>query len=233
MILTWPEEWYRFIGGSFSLKTFSLSSRAVFTPRRNTSLMYQVWQADFQSRVEEDWQGRDAFFARLDGEDGLIRIGDPLRWAPKLNRESTPTSEPWSDDTLWTDGTGWLSDLIPPTAMVAATASRGASFIHIKGLPESLANALAPGDLFELRPNGVPTETANLYQVVVGGATDENGEIGIEIRPRLRQGFAVNDMVVFESPTTVMRLTDADQGTMERMLEGFARFGFSAVEHLP
>lgn len=235
MILEWPRAWYRVTGGSFPLVTVSLGTSSMFTSRRNKSVNYQAWRANLEFAPEvgpDEYQEIDAFFARLEGDVGLIRIGDQARLMPRYNRQHPQAPETWSDGTLWSDGSAWASDLIPPTVQLAASAARGANFIHLKGLPASIPRAITPGDLFEIRPAGVPTETSNLYSAVVGGKTDANGEIGFEIRPRLRQSFAENDMVVTFYPQAVMQLTDGEQGIVERA--GFTgQFGFSAIEHVP
>jgi hypothetical protein len=233
-VFQWPVARQKFTSGPFRIKTASLGSRSSFTPVRSTSLISQFWVCSLvyaPTVGTSSWQDVDAFFARIEGDVHTLRIGDPLRGMPKFNRTNAPAVESWSDNTNWSDGTGWLSGMIPPTAQLAAAASRGDSYIHIEGLPETTAAALAAGDLLELRPAGIATETGNLYQVVVGGATDANGEIGIEVRPRLRQNFAAGDMVVFLKPQTVMRLADSDQGIIEREAN-VGTFGFSCVEHL-
>lgn len=234
-VLTWPESRTKFVSGNFYLRTIALKSSSTFTPRMNTSLAYQVWRGDFVYAPElgpSSWQDVEALMARLEGENGLLRIGDPLRCWPKYNRLHPQAPTNWSDGTTWSDGTGWVDGMIPPTCELDAAALRGANFIVLRGLPESITGALAAGDLLEIRPNGVPTETGNLYTVVVGGNTDANGEIGIEIRPRLRQNFAAGDQVVFYRPSTVMRMIDADQGIVQRSVN-VGSFGFSLIEHLP
>lgn len=233
-IYTWPEARRAFTSGRFTLQTASLSSRSPFTPTRNTSLAFQFWRADYvyePARGPSEWQDADAFFARLSGDVNVLRIGDPLRCGPKYNRRNKKAAESWSDNTNWSDGYGWSDGYIPPTAQLSAAVERGGTSIPIEGLIASVAAALSPGDLLELRPGGIATETGNLYVVTVGGATDSNGEIGVEIRPNLRQNFAAGDMVVFRNPQTVMRLTDGEQGVIERE-SNIGRFGFSCIEHL-
>jgi hypothetical protein len=233
-VFQWPREWSKFVSGRYNLQTASLRSQSTFTPARSASYSFSFWRCDLVYRPlrgPSNWQGVEAWFARLDGDVNVFRMFDPLRCQPRYNRQHPQAPEKWSDDTNWSDGTGWVSGMIPPTAQLAAAASRGARFIHVEGLPEGIAEALAPGDLLELRPNGVATETGNLYQVVVGGATDANGEIGIEIRPPLRQNFAAGDQVVFVNAQTVFRLTDPEQGSIERDAN-IGHFGFAGVEHL-
>lgn len=235
LTLTWPTEWYKFTSSQFNLRTIAFGSRSSLSPRRNTRLNYQVWQAQITHKPElgpSKWAPKEAFFARLDGEVGLIRITDSLRCQPTYNRQNTIPDEAWSDDTFWSDGTGWLAaGLIPPTALLSAAVLRGASDIVIEGLPINVTAALAPGDLIELRPNGIATESSNLYAVVRGSDTNASGEAGVEIRPRLRQGFAAGDMVVLHRAHGVFQLTDADQGIVSR--DGnVGSFGFGVIEYV-
>lgn len=234
-LLEWPREWYRFIDSQFNLTTMTLGTRAIFTPRRNTRLSYQIFtmQATYAAeRGPSKWQGKEAFFARLDGEVGVFRIGDMLRCQPKYNREHKVADEPWSDSTLWTDGTGWIgAGLVPPSAQVRDAAALGDKEIVIEGLPANIAGLLAPGDLFEIRPNGIATTTSNLYEIVRANSTDADGAAGVEIRPRLRQGFAAGDMVVFHDARGSFMLTDSDQGTVSRDAN-FGSFGFAAREYV-
>lgn len=232
-VLEWPHEWYQFVSSEFSLRTFALGSQAVFTPRRNMRLVYQVWTAQYVVKPEigpSKWQGKSAFFSRLDGEAGLMRIGDPLRCVPAFNRRNFP-NQTWSDGTLFTDGTGWINGAVPANAVVKTAAERGAESIIIKGLQVSTANVLAAGDLFELRINGVPSDTSNLYEIVVGGGTNAAGEMGIEFRPRLRMNIAADDMVVLYHPRGVFQLADGNQGRYSRSANQGA-VGFQVIEYV-
>ncbi|MBY9045485.1 hypothetical protein, partial [Pseudomonas fluorescens] len=122
--------------------------------------------------------------------------------------------------------------LLPPTVHVATAAVRGANAIQIGGLPASQTAILRRGDLFEVRPNGIPAVFPHLYQVMVDGATDASGNTGVEIRPRLRADIAAGDMVVLEYPTSVFRLVSDDQAEMDISAPIIANFGFSLVEAL-
>lgn len=235
-VYDWPREWYKFTETSFNLQSNSLQTTSQYTPRINSLLTFQNWQADFVLKPEvgpSKWQKYGAFFSRIKGPTNVFRIGDPLRCLPQHNR-NLPRSlgEPWSDSTYFTDGTGWSEDgVIPPTAALLEGADRGALFIKIKGLPANLSPALHPGDLIELRPNGVPTVTSNLYEVVVAGPTNGDGETGVEIAPGLRQGFAPNDMVVLWHARGAFRLVDNGQGMINRRAN-VGSLGFSGIEHV-
>lgn len=233
-IYEWPSDWYR-----STQSTFRIQARSQTTPRSyiGGKSVYGPHAAIWMTQLTLAPQAQDslgqamaAFFSRLDGQAGLIRIGDPLRLMPQANRVAKPSINTWDDDTLFDDGTGWENRPVPPYAVVAVSASRGENYLVIKALAASKSRLLRRGDLLELRPNGIATETPNLYEIQVDGSTNSSGEVGIEIRPRLRQGFAVGDMVVFDRPTSVFRLVDDDQGAAEMSLPRIANIGFSLVE---
>ena len=234
-VYEWPREWHKFVSSQFHLRTAAMRSEGPLTPRRNPRLVYQIWTIQVSSKSERGptaWAPKDAFFARLDGEVGKFRFSDTLRCQPAYNRARKLPQEPWSDDTLWSDGTGWLNaGYVPPTAEVDAPALAGAKDIIVRGLPPDVASGvLTAGDLLEIRPDGIPTETSNLYEVVRGSGTDAGGRAGVEIRPRLRQSFATGDMVVLHHPQGVFQLSDADQGMVFRD-SNMGAFGLTALEY--
>ncbi|WP_247362170.1 hypothetical protein [Bradyrhizobium sp. 156] len=178
------------------------------------------------------WRAVDAFFSRLGGQAGLLRIGDASRLHPQYNVAALGSVQRWSDSSLFDDGSGFVSDLLPPTVFVAAAASRGESALQIGGLPASLTPALKRGDLLELRANGMPASFPHLYQVMVDGPTNTGGLTGVELRPSLRADVAVGDMVVLDYPTSVFRLVGDDQAELEISVPTTANFGFALVEAL-
>ena len=230
-IFEFPREWYQ-----FSRLSFQLVSRSQVSPRpwAGGNSVYGPHAQIFMPKltvVSQDvdvWPAMDAFFSRLGGQAGLIRIGDASRLVPQLNRG--PSGQQYfSDGSTFTDGTGFASGVLPPTCFLAAPTSRGEQQVTIGGLPAS-SPALKRGDLFELRPNGIPSACPNLYQVMVDGAADANGKTGVEIRPSLRMGFAAGDMVVLSYPTSVFHLIDDNQAEMQISKPFLADFGFSLVE---
>lgn len=262
-VYEYPIEWYSFTSLRFQLRSMSqVSSR----PWAGGNSIYgphaQIWMPKFTAGVEnlDNWPAMDAFFSRLGGQAGLIRIGDASRLQPQYNIAQTAASEAWAgattttlqsdtgvdilsdtgvpmltedgsgDGTLFTDGTGFVSGLLPPTAFITTAVDRGENSIIIGGLPVSITSALRRGDLLELRPNGIPSLCPNLYQVMVDGSTNTAGETGVEIRPPLRQTMAAGDMVVLSYPTSVFHLVDDNQGEMEITPPLFANFGFSLIE---
>lgn len=232
-VYEWPREWYKFTSTEFALRTVAMRSTSVLSPRRNTRFTYQIWtvQAAFKTEVgPSKWGPKGAFFARLDGEVNLFRFYDVLRCQPTFNRGKRLPQQPFSDDTFFTDGTGWLNDgLVPPTCEVAASATEGATDIVLRGLPSLTDMVLSPGDLIELRPNGIPTTTSNLYEVVRGSGSDTSGECGVEVRPRLRQSFAPGDMAVLHYAQGVFQLADSEAGRIFRD-SNVGAFGFGGQE---
>lgn len=233
-IYEYPREWYRFTQLSFQLRSASQISprpwaggNSVYGPHA------QLWMPKLTATMQQQdtWPQIDAFFSRLGGQAGLLRIGDASRLQPRFNRAIAASAGlPFSDGSTFTDGSGFLSGLLPPTCVLAAAASRGDIAVVVGGLPVSTPRALSRGDLLEVRPNGIPSACPNLYQVMVDNATNSSGQAGVEIRPPLRQGVAAGDMVVLSYPTSVFHLIDDSQAEMQISVPTNADFGFSLIE---
>lgn len=234
MIYEWPLDWYKATAATFYLQSRSQSSsrpwlggKSVYGPHA------QIWVCKM-TISEQEWDGRgqamSAFFSRLDGQAGLMRIGHVARLIPQWDRVTATTVQPWSDGTFFDDGTGWESGTLPPLVHVAEAASRGARYIVVGGLPVSSSRVLRRGDLFEIRPNGVASESPNLYEVQFDAPTNSSGATGIEIRPALRQSIAAGDTIVLRNPTSVFRVVDDDQGAVEVTPPMRSNFGFTLVE---
>ncbi len=233
-IYQFPSDWYSFSRGIFRLQARSqttartwIGGKSVYGPHA------QIWLAQLTLSLQ-DWDAAGqyiaAFFSRLDGQAQLMRIGDPARRMPQYNRLIASTKAPWSDSTFFTDGSGWATGALPDTCFLSSAASHGDNFIVLGGLPASTSRALRRGDLLELCAGGIATEVPNLYEVQVDGTTDSSGRVGLEIRPRLRQDFALGDMTKLTDPTSVFRLVDDDQGAAEISKELWASIGFNLVE---
>jgi hypothetical protein len=232
-IYDYPREWWRFTTVAFQLRS---SSQISARPWAGGNSIYgphvQVWMPKLTASIQDIdvWPLMDAFFSRVGGQAGLIRMGDPSRTSPRYNRALTPSSAAWSDGTTFTDGSGFASSLLPPTCFLSSAANRGDKSVVIGGLPVSTANVLARGDLFEIRPNGIPSATPNLYQIMVDGPTNSSGQAGVEIRPALRMGVSAGDMIVLDHPTSVFHLIDDQQAEMQITVPVIANFGFSLIE---
>lgn len=238
LVFDYPHEWYKFVSSRFQVRSVGLGFRPIFRQTQKTvRLIEQFFVADFVQRPEvgpHKWQGKEAFFARLDGEANFIRIGDPLRCAPLYNRTLRRvglTAQPWSDGTWFNpDNTGWVEGGVPEYATLAQSAVRGGNWLVIGGLPASTTGLLSPGDLLEIRIDGIASTTSMLHQVVTLGHSDANGRSAVEVRPRLRKDVNAGDQVVFSYPKAVMQLVDSDQAALSRE-SNLGSFGFSCAEH--
>lgn len=180
-----------------------------------------------------DWQKVSAFFSKVAGQSGLIRMADPKRIRPGVDMRQLAASEPWGDGTFFDDGTGWGESITPPFASVYEPEEFGADSFVISGLPASVDPCLWAGDLVEIRPNGIPTEHGHLYEIANDAPTDASGRTRVNISPILRKGIAAGDMVVLHEPMTVFRLVDDNQGALSHLGGGLASVGFSLMEQIP
>lgn len=233
-IYSWPDDWYRFSSTSFMLRSINFAA-----PHRWTggSSIYgpvaQLWVVKLTMATQAwDVNGQEmaAFLSRLGGQSGLMRFGDPMRRKPLRDRTLAPESETWSDATLFDDGTGFVSGLLPDFVTLYQAVEKAGDYLVLAGLPASQSGVLRRGDLIELRPNGIPTGGPNLYEVQYGASTDASGRAGVKIRPPLRQGFAAGDMAVIKNAMSVFRLSDDEQGGATIDPAGHAEIGFSLVE---
>lgn len=231
-VYEFPREWYEFTSVRFQLRSMSQTSTRPWAGGSNVYGPHaQMWMPKFTVGVQNEdvWPAMDAFFSRLGGQAGLIRVGDATRLQPQYNR-ALAGSQPWSDGTTFTDGTGFLDGLLPSSGYVVSPASRGSRAVVIGGLLPSLAPALRRGDLFEIRPNGIPADHPHLYQVMVDGPSNASGQTGLEIMPPLRADIAAGDMIVLDHPTSVFHLVDDTQAEMEITAPLLANYGFSLIE---
>jgi hypothetical protein len=193
-----------------------------------------MWSCELAMAPQADpvWQQIEAWFHRLDGQAGNIRIGDPWRREPYINRLQAASTATFSDGTSFSDGTGFAEGYLPPFCTAYAAASKGASFITLAGLPASLSAAVTRGDPFEIRPNGIAAEFPHFYQFMHDNGTDSQGRAGVEIRPRLRAGIAAGDMIVLKDATCVMHIADDSQGRATVGLPRIGALSFSLIEAL-
>lgn len=237
-VYDWPIEWYQYIvTQKFNLRSLNQAGampwvgigQAIMGP------FAQAWLTDVTMAPMQDpvLQDMDGFFSRLRGRSGLLRISNTLRLAPWYDRALTPTTTVFSDGTRFTDKTGFADGFLPPAVYLTANAAKGSNYIVLGGLPASLAGAIRRGDLLEIQPINGALTVPHLYKAVVGGNTDSNGQIGLQIEPRLRAGVAASDVVSLRYPSTVFRLADDTQGEIEMSgTDHVGNFGFSLIEAL-
>ncbi len=230
----WPEEFHRFSSMTFRLLSLNLAVPHRWTGGKSVyGPIARVWTAR-ASLAPQAWdqygQAMSALLQSLGGQSGVMRIGDMSRRLPLRDRLLIAESENFSDGTTFTDGTGFVSGYLPDFVTLHAAVEKGVSFVVLTGLPASEAAVLRPGDLFELRPNGIPSASPNLYQVRYNAPTDAAGRTGVTFDPPLRQAFAAGDMVVLKNPTSVFHFVDDEQGAFEVGLAGHCSSGFDLVE---
>lgn len=234
-IWTFPREWYRFTNLSFQLRSSSLVSSRPWAGGSNIYGPHvQVWMPKFTASVTDDdvWPDISAFFSQLGGQAGLLRIGDASRVECRYNRERRRevAQQGFSDDTFFTDGSGFIDGLMPTSGHLIEAASRGDIWVTIGGLLPSVTGALRRGDFIEFKVDGIADETPRLHEVVVQGNTNSDGVCAVKIAPPLRAGLAADDQACLEYPTSVFHLIDDSQGEIEITPPVFANFGFSLVE---
>lgn len=233
MIIQFPVDWYSFSSGSFFLSTINFKSVSPWTGRQSISgPNSQLWQAEvtFSMQARQQWAAIEGMLAQLAGQAGLLRFGDFGKRRPLRDLEAAGVSSPWSDSTFFSDGTGWVDDLLPPFIYATEIAARGATSIVVGGLPESEARVLRRGDNFEHRPNGIPDATPRFHIVTRDAPTDADGKTRVEFLPPLRGGVAAGDMIVLTDPMSVFRLADDNQGVVTRTSPDFGDLGFKLIE---
>lgn len=232
-VYSFPQEWYKFAQATYRLQAMSLVSPRTFINGKNVKgPIATAWIGQFTLATQQDpvRQSLAAFFSRLDGQAGLLRISDPSRRAPWYNRNNAGSDIGWSDGSTFNDGSLWGNGLLPAMCYVDAAANKGDNFFVLGGLPASLTDAFMRGDLVEIMPDGIAGSCPNLYEIMVGGDTDSSGRIGLEVRPRLRASFAVGDQASLSYPSTVFRLTDDDQGVLQVTPPVLGSGGFNLIE---
>lgn len=232
-IIQFPTDWYRFSSGSFFLSTINFKSVSPWTGRQSISgPNSQLWQAEvtFSIQTRDQWMPLEGMLAQLAGQSGLLRFGDFAKRIPQRDMESDTQSEAWSDSTFFSDGSGWVSGLLPPFIWASEIAARGATSIVVSGLPVSEPRVLRRGDNFEHRPNGIPDATPRFHMVTRDAPTDANGKTRLEFLPPLRGGVAAGDMIVLTDPMSVFRLADDNQGVVTRTPPHFGDVGIKLVE---
>lgn len=235
-IWTFPSELERFTSISFSLNHItSASPMSYLGATAATKPFAQFWSAKLtltQMQWDDGGQEAAAFFERLAGRGGVLRMGDPMRRIPLRDRLIMADKEQFSDGTWFSDASGFVDGLLPDFVTLDQAASKGATYIVLRGLPASETKLLRRGDLIEIRPNGIPVEGPSLHSVHSIGNSDASGKSGIEISPPLRRGFAAGDMVVLKNATSVFHVTDDQQGMPEVSIPSMTAIGFNLIEAL-
>lgn len=235
VIQTYPKNWRPGQDTEFRLKSNSLFSQGinpgapdVFGP------LAQVWVGSIPvpKLDRRQWMAASAFFSRLAGIKGYVRMFDPKR--PRPGRDMPLSLDvPWSDDTFFGDGTGWGGSTMPPFVSLDESADAGDDSVVLAGLPPSVDSCLWAGDVMEFRPNGIHAPHGMFHEVAYDAPTNVAGKTRAYLNPPLRKGLALGDMAVLQWATSVFRAIDDDQGIINHMAGGTGTTGFALIEVLP
>jgi hypothetical protein len=238
-ILVWPHDSIPEMR-SFRLKPFNIASVAAQTQELIPGgLLLQRWEARLTlTQVEEEqWRDLSGLASDLAGTGGLIRLWDHARAEPYFNRVATTTSETWDGGPTFEDGAGFESGLLSPYLTLVNGASRGANYLVMAGFPASTEGVLRRGDLFEIRPNGIPADHGHLYEVTRTARSNADGQAGVYFKGGLRKGVHAGDMAVVGGgpwkPSSVFRLASDDEGNIEVQGPMIGSLGLSFIEVLP
>lgn len=235
-IYTFAPEWYEYIvKQKYPLRSMSQAANRPWGGGQSISGPHtQLFLCDvtFAPMRDPVLQDLDAFFTRARGRANVIRIAHAMRLAPWYDRNLTPTRANWSDNSTFSDGSGFVSGYLPPEVYVETAAARGSNFIVLGGFPASISNVIRKGDPFEIKPNGVPAAFPHRYKAMFNCSSDASGRVGIEIEPKLRAGVAAGDTVGLRYASSVFRMTGDDQFEIDDEGAGIGNFGGSLVEAL-
>lgn len=226
--VSWPSNNWAPMAGKYRVQPVSTQSRSPYTGSLKSLKLAQIWQVDLEWNNHSlgDTFQLQAFLESLDGPSTPVRLFDWWRRRPWLVDQAA--TEPWSDLTLFTDGTGWGSISIAPTVKYAY--ERGAQIMVIEDLPVSAA-ALVPGDLFEI-PNLDLTQQGFLHTVMKNVNADAAGESSISFKPGLRADVAIGTGLRLFNPRGTFRMT-SDPDIINRMFRAGTGFSLSFAEDVP
>lgn len=234
-VFDFPTKWHdKIVTNKFRLRARTQSSARTWSGGDNVGgVVAKQWAIDisFAQMRDPDLQEIKAFFSGLDGRANVLRMPDVARLAPWRDRNATLTETSFSDNSLFTDGSGFAAGYLPPEVYLAQAASRGDNYIVLGGFPASVP-VLTKGDLLQVKPEGVPGLVPHLYQVQLAGASNSDGQVGVEITPRLRADLGAGDQVGLRFASGLFRLTSDMEGEFEDTGSGIGTGGFTAVEAL-
>jgi len=173
------------------------------------------WRIETTGQEMIDLEGIDDFEALFDagdGEAGFFSAYDPRRKWPRgtaagLTGSATST---FSDGTTFSDGSYFLDGITQ--CRVGNAAARGSQYIRLIGLTASQSVGFATGDQFAITQNGEPY--GFLHRAISNTPTDAAGTCTVQIRPRLREPVAANQIVRLHRPRGLFRLMDGSQGML-------------------
>lgn len=143
----------------------------------------------------------EATVSRMDGRRNIaaLCICDPFRY----NARRSPAQQPWSDNTYFSDGYGWVGDNPTVSPIVVSTgAAAGATQLNIK-VTEPKIPGFQKGDYF--------SHDGFLYHVI--GRTDEGW---VKFAPGARRPIPVGATLLTDPPKFYGRFADDEQGRRAR-----------------
>lgn len=218
----WPAYGQAPAEAMFRVGSLSQLSTSPYTGASIGYSLGQLWMATltFNNRLLEDAFDFQAFLSRLEGPINPVRLFDWQRRFPRLF--SAQAEQPFSDLSLFDDGSGWAETGLTP--LVSATALLGARTILTDGWPVS-TSVLMRGDLF-----GVG---GFMYEVLKPAATDSSGATSITFQPGLREQVIDGDPLRLYRPNCRFRLmTDAEAAINRNVVHG-EPFTLSFMEYMP
>ena len=221
MIFDWPQSGgYKPISGSFRLRAISEISTSPYTGGIKSRSLGQIWVAKyaFGNRDPDCAQDIQNFLNQLEGPSNPVRMFDWWRSAPSL---LSGGSQPWSDGTYFSDGTGWTDGWSPS---LMANAARGDTVVTMTGLPASTA-CFKRGDLIGLG--------GYLHEVKANVTANVLGQAAVSFMPPTRVGLATYDMVNMYRPTVPMRLVSDAEAEITRANSWSEPFSLTFAEDIP
>jgi len=246
-IITWPADAH-VAQRSFQLKSRNFRSGGYLSgDMRSSGPVSQRFEAkitlptmDHVAQVNADparanasWRIVSGILSGIRGTSGFIRMGDRARRGPYFNLVNAPVGASWDDLSTWDNGALWEGGYLPSYVHVDVLAARGDNSVVLAGLPVSTAAVLNPGDLFEVRRNGVPADHGMLHEVTRVASSNADGKSRVYFEPGLRVAVGAGDMVVLKDATTVFRLASDDEGVIDVNVALHGALGLSLVEVLP
>lgn len=226
-VYDFPTEWYDLlVRQKFNLRSINQAAPTTWngTSAAISGPHTQLWISEMTFAPLADHMRPDlgpvlqdigAFFARLRGRSGVLRMSHMKRLRPWFDRSLIAATSRFTDGSSFTDGSGFASGYLPPEVFLASAATAGARYIVLGGFPVSTSNVLRRGDLLQIKPNGIPGTVPHLYVPMFGGGSNSAGQVGVAIEPGLRQGVAAGDVVELRNAASLFRLADDSQFDIE------------------
>ena len=166
----------------------------------------QWWQLDLTlpTLTDDQLAEWESFLFKLNGIEGTFLAGDPSR---KTARGSCASS--------------------PGTPLVDGAVSANAQDLPIKGAPVLETAWLRAGDNIQVGTGS----SSKLHKALETVDTDSNGDVTVKVWPRIRNGYAGDEVINFTYPKGVFELADNDMSVAKR-IGVFGNISISAVEAL-